>query len=206
MKKFSLAVGAAAIAVTGLLSHGLVNSAVASHFPNSTVGFEDAMKGMMKDMALPMTGIPDVDFVKGMIPHHEGAIAMARVQKDFGKDASLLKLADDIIKAQDGEIAVMKSWIAQANPDAMEQAPGSIEAGEQAMAAMMSGMHLAYTGNADADFVRGMVPHHQGAIDMAKVVLTYGKDAAIRKLAEGVIAAQQSEIAFMKEWLAKNGS
>ena len=63
-------------------------------------------------------------------------------------------------------------------------------------------MALQYTGNADADFVRGMIPHHQGAIDMAKVELANGKDPEIRKLAEGVIAAQEAEIKQMQGWLA----
>ena len=60
------------------------------------------------------------------------------------------------------------------------------------------------SGNADVDFVRGMIPHHQAAIDMAKVQLEYGKDPEIRKLSEGIIAAQEEEILQMQEWLAKN--
>jgi uncharacterized protein (DUF305 family) len=62
-------------------------------------------------------------------------------------------------------------------------------------------MGMAYTGDADADFVRGMIPHHQGAIDMAKVELEHGKDPDMRKLAEAVIKAQETEIKQMQDWL-----
>lgn len=69
---------------------------------------------------------------------------------------------------------------------------------------MHAGMDIAYTGDADIDFMRGMIPHHQGAIDMAKVVLQHGKDPAIRKLAQDIIAAQEREIGEMQAWLKKN--
>lgn len=81
----------------------------------------------------------------------------------------------------------------------------STKAYEAVNAKMHKDMAITFSGNADKDFVTGMIPHHQGAIDMAKVVLKHGKDPEIRKLAEEVIAAQEKEIAWMKEWLAKNG-
>ena len=73
-----------------------------------------------------------------------------------------------------------------------------------ANATMHKDMAITFTGNADVDFVRGMIAHHQGAIDMAKIELEYGKDETIRKLAEDIIAAQQGEIRMMEAWLAKN--
>ena len=60
------------------------------------------------------------------------------------------------------------------------------------------------TGDADIDFVKGMIPHHQGAIDMAQVLLEKGKDPELKKLAEGIIKAQEAEIKMMNEWLKAN--
>lgn len=86
----------------------------------------------------------------------------------------------------------------------MDDSPSS-KAFQEANEKMHKDMAVPLTGNADVDFVRGMIPHHQGAIDMAKIVLEHGKDPEIRKLAEEVIKAQEGEIAMMKDWLSKNG-
>jgi len=72
--------------------------------------------------------------------------------------------------------------------------------------ASMDKMHMAMgaimrSGNADVDFVRLMLPHHQAAIDMAKTELLYGKDAQMRRLAQEIITDQQSEIELMQRWL-----
>ncbi|MFC3084976.1 MULTISPECIES: CopM family metallochaperone [Paracoccaceae] len=81
----------------------------------------------------------------------------------------------------------------------------SAQAYAAAMDKMMADMMVPYTGDADVDFVRGMIPHHEAAVAMAQIQLEHGKDPEIRKLAEAVIAAQEAEITQLKAWLAARG-
>ena len=71
---------------------------------------------------------------------------------------------------------------------------------------MHEAMAVEMTGDVDVDFMRTMIPHHEGAVEMAKIVIENGKDPEVRKLAEEIIKAQEAEIAFMSAWLETNGA
>jgi uncharacterized protein (DUF305 family) len=74
-----------------------------------------------------------------------------------------------------------------------------------ANARMHRDMDIPYTNDADIDFAQSMIPHHQGAIEMAKIVLQHGKDPELRTLAQEIVSAQEKEIAFIQDWLKRNG-
>ena len=182
---------------------------------------EAPMSDMLKDYTKSMTAMhdemmvgmgyndPDTAFAKGMLGHHRGAVDMAKIELKYGTDEVMRKLAQEVIDAQQLEIDIMNKWLAS-HPDAAKPKPETTDM-QMAYANGMDAMHGEMMAGiadpvADMAFARGMLAHHVGAVDMAKVQLKYGKDEEMRKLAEQIIAAQQPEIELMQSWIAKNAS
>lgn len=94
--------------------------------------------------------------------------------------------------------AQMSTPASAIQPAAGDEAPVDLYADSRHT--MHEAMMVQPTGDADMDFVNNMLPHHQGAVDMARVELAHGKDLELKKLAQDIIDAQQKEIAFMKAW------
>jgi len=123
--------------------------------------------------------------------------------KRFFLAAALAAMAAGSASAQDAGAHAGHDMSATTSTDTESPATKAyMDAMDRMHGPMMDGV-----ANADPDvaFVLGMIPHHQGAIDMAKIVLEYGKDDFTRKLAQEVIAAQETEITAMRDWLKQRG-
>jgi uncharacterized protein (DUF305 family) len=176
-----------------------------------------AMSRMMIGMAIEPSGDVDPDFVAMMVPHHQGAIDMAQAELQCGHNEQLRRIAQEIVVGQLQEIAAMRLAIGEhASPTWMTNKAHEGPAGSspvkttpandaafvirsnRAMDAMMTDMAVKPTGNVDHDFVAMMVPHHQGAIDMAQAELQYGQNPLLKTAAQEIIVDQLQEITLMR--------
>lgn len=145
----------------------------------------------------------DQAFIDGMVPHHQMALAMARAAQKAGlKQPKLRAIAAAILATQAAEIAQMRAWRARWYPKAAVLGDAAAAKALGLTMAQMGMAHdaagLARSTNPDADFAALMVPHHQGAVAMARLALTRATHPELRKLAAAIIAAQTREIAVMK--------
>ena len=141
----------------------------------------------------------DRAFAADMTIHHESAIEMAKIAQDRGQSTFVKDLADDIVKTQAEEIKVFAS-----EDEGLDTA--GITVGSLGVAEHMKGMEgepatLKSADPFDAAFLKMMIPHHEGAIEMAKAELAKGQDRELKETASDIIGVQQREIAAMRKHL-----
>ena len=158
----------------------------------------------------------DVTFAQGMIPHHQQAVEMSTIALDPARKAgtAVKDLATRIQGAQDPEIKLMTSWLAEwgqpvdgmggMNMDGMDMADMADMPGMEGMmtAAEMKALEAATGPAFDKLWLDMMIRHHQGAVTMSKTAETDGKAAVVKELAAKIVAAQEGEIAEMRKLLA----
>lgn len=165
--------------------------------------------GMGHNMDLgPADATYDLRFIDGMIPHHEGAVAMAKAALEHSQRPEIRQLAENIIAAQQGEIKQMQDWRAAWYPDAPTvpimyhaEMKHDMPMDQAMMGAMRMDMDL---GEADDEFdlrfINAMIPHHEGAVVMAEDLKGKSTRPELLTLADEIIASQQAEIDQMQQW------
>jgi uncharacterized protein (DUF305 family) len=155
--------------------------------------------GMAKQMVMENGKYSDRSFIDSMVPHHQGAIAMAEVALDNAEHEEIKELSQNIISSQQAEIEELKSIKKEefgTSNVPMEMSQEQM----RSMGMMMNPQELANREPFDKEFIDAMIPHHQSAIDMAQVALEKSENPKIKELAENIISAQKREIEQMKQW------
>jgi uncharacterized protein (DUF305 family) len=133
-----------------------------------------------------------------MVPHHQGAIAMARVALKNAKHEEIKKLSRNIISTQQAEIEELKAIKKEVL--GTSQVPMEMSPQQMRGMGMMNPQELTNREPFDKAFIDVMIPHHQSAIYMAQVAQEESKIPAIKELAENIVDAQKREIEQMKQW------
>lgn len=156
------------------------------------MGDADGMGGMDHSMMMVSS---EREFLTGMIPHHQEAVDTAKEVLERGGSTPKIKaLAENIITAQETEIALMKQWYQDWYGVAYEEKPEDYQPMMRELADL-SGAEL------DKRFLEDMVMHHMGAIMMARSVQSYIEHQEITDLASAIQTTQTAEIALMREML-----
>ena len=154
---------------------------------------------MARRMVMENGKYSDERLIDAMVPHHQGAIAMAKVALENAEHDQIIELSQNIVSTQQAEIeelkAIKNEEFGTSNVP-MEMSKEQM----RSMGMMMDPQHLAQSKPFDKAFIDAMIPHHQSAIEMAKVAKEESENPRIRELAGNIVSAQEREIEQMKQW------
>lgn len=192
-----------------MTAHDMTGDAMVTDEIRMTDRYQDyteSMTDMHDEMMIGMGyNDPDTAFAKTMLGHHRGAIDMANIELEYGTNADMRKLAQEVIEVQQAEVDIFRKWLAS-HPDIPE--PELVtNAMQRAYHSSVTMMHSDMSAGiadpvADMAFARAMLAHHIGAVKMARTQLKYGDDDEMRVLAKDIISAQQKQIERMQDWIA----
>jgi uncharacterized protein (DUF305 family) len=156
-------------------------------------------KGMTRQMVTENGKYSDKAFIDAMVPHHQGAIVMARVALENAEHEEIRELSRNIVSTQQAEIgelkAIKKEEFGTSNVP-MEMSSEQM----RGMGMMMDPQSLAEENLFDQAFIDAMIPHHRSAIEMAKVANQESENPRIKELAGNIMSAQKGEIEQMRRW------
>jgi uncharacterized protein (DUF305 family) len=161
----------------------------------------------------PAEDSAEAGFARDMIIHHAQAVQMAEAVRGRTEDPAIRVLATDIVLTQQDEIGQMRGWLEAWGLSANSSEPPMTWMGHPTTGRMpgmaapedLARLQQASSGEADEQFLRLMIPHHQAAIPMAEAVLEHTDRPEVRRLAQKIIASQQGEIRGMQALLQSKG-
>ena len=195
---------AGAIVMTGCSNDGEGSSAESSPTTSSPTASSSASDSAAHNDA-------DVAFVQGMLPHHEGALAMAQLADGRASDPRVIDLADRIEAAQGPEIETMTGWLEEWGEPLPEEDMGGMDHGSGGMDMEgmseedMTALDSASGAEFDRMFLEMMIPHHQGAVDMAETEIADGSNPDAVDMAREIVESQTAEIEEMQTLLTELG-
>jgi len=206
-KKTIIIIVATLIVVAGFAVFALRDTLFQSYAPSATTQTETP-SSTTNEFAVLQGEDFDRSFLSNMIAHHQGAVDMAKLAIANAKHAELKTMANEIVSAQEKEIAEMSAFQTEWGYPSTS-AENMQDHSAMGMMDDMAGMTAELEGKTgdefDKAFLEQMIMHHQSAIDMAAPAETNASHQEVKNLAEGVITAQTAEIKQMKQWQADWG-
>ena len=180
---------------SGILATLLLLLAACGTPSSSSATATPSMAGMDHHASMSDTGDTpyDAQFIDGMIIHHEGAITMAQQALEAAERPEIRQLAQAILRTQQAEIEQLRAWRTAWYPDLAPTSGTEMAMGPMSVADGSTPF--------EQRFIEAMIPHHEGALTMARDALQQAEHHELHDLAQAIITAQEAEIGQMRQWL-----